>query len=270
MQALDSHCHADMLSRFAPDFIEIYRSKQIAGITWSYNEEIASFKQYPDYWDHLQRLCELWTREGVPFFYLVGIHPRSIPPDLIDAKKLPPEIGKAMMKHVENPLCLGLGELGIDRGSPEEEKILRWQLEWAEEYLPKSKRIGIHTPRQNKEPVTERTLRLLEDYRTLHPFILIDHVAPSTYDMVYGEGYVAGVTLQKGKSSPEDLYKIIEKYPKMFKAILVNSDGAKELSQPYIEWLDEHELFNEEQFKALAFENALTFFNISKNKEELL
>jgi predicted metal-dependent TIM-barrel fold hydrolase len=268
MKALDSHCHADMLSRFSPDFIETYRAKQIGGITWSYNEQIVSFKHYPDYWDELKRLCDGWTQDGITFFYLVGIHPRSIPPDLKGVRKLPPEITVAMIKHVESPLCLGLGELGMDSGSLEEEKIFRWQLEWAEDYLPKTKRIGIHTPRQNKEAMTERLLRLLEDYRPLHPFILIDHVTPTTYDMVYGEGYVAGVTLQQGKSSPEDLIKIIEKYPRTVKAIMVNSDGAKELSQPYFEWIDKHESFDEEQFKSLAVNNSLTFFNVSSEEEE--
>jgi len=116
--------------------------------------------------------------------------------------------------------------------------------------------------------MTERLLRLLEDYRPLHPFILIDHVTPTTYDMVYGEGYVAGVTLQQGKSSPEDLIKIIEKYPRTVKAIMVNSDGAKELSKPYFEWIDKHESFDEERFKSLAVSNSLTFFNVSSEEEE--
>lgn len=270
MKALDSHCHADMLSRFVSDFAKTYREKKLGGITWSYNEQIVSFRKYPAYWDDLFSLCRRFTEEEVPFYYLVGIHPRSIPEDMENLNKLPPEIIDSLAKHVENPLCLGLGELGIDSNTLIEEKIFRWQLEWAEDHLPKTKRIGIHTPRNNKERVTERLLRLLEDYEPLHPFIIIDHVTPATYDMVYGEGYVAGVTLQKGKSSPDDLYKIVEQYPQRIKAILINSDGAKELSQPYLEWLENHEKFEEDLFRALSLENALEFFNLQPSDREAL
>ncbi|MCX7823819.1 MAG: TatD family hydrolase [Syntrophobacterales bacterium] len=266
MRALDSHCHADMLFRFVPDFLREYREKALGGITWSYNEEILSFRQYPAYWDGLSSLCNRFTEEGVPFFYLVGIHPRSIPEDIIGLKKLPSEITDALTKHIENPLCLGLGELGIDVNTPEEERIFRWQLEWAETNLPKRKRVGVHTPRQNKERITEKLLRFLEDYEPLHPFIIIDHVTPTTYDMVYGEGYMAGITLQKGKSAPQDLYKILEQYPQRVKAILVNSDGAKDLSQPYLEWVERHEKLEEEQFVTLALKNALEFFNIQSSE----
>lgn len=263
MRAIDAHCHADMLIRHVPDFTKTYREKELGGITWSYNEEIRSFRNYPDYWKELQNLCRKLTEEGVPFFYLVGIHPRSIPEDLAEVKKLPQELKDALTEHLENPLCLGLGELGMDIGTPVEERIFRWQLEWAEDNLPKKKRIGIHTPRQNKERMTERLLRLLEDHTPLHPFILIEHVTPTTYDMVYGEGYVAGVTLQKGKSSAEDLQTIIRQYPKNVKAILVNSDGARELSQPYLDWIDRHEELDDDQFRVLALENAVEFWQIS-------
>lgn len=262
MQAIDSHCHADMLLRFDPDFVEIYRGKKLGGITWSYNEEIITFKQYPTYWDGLLSLCDQLTKKDVPFYYLVGIHPRSIPEDIVTLKKLPEEITNSFAKHVENPLCLGLGELGMDGDSQAEEKILRWQLEWAEDCLPKIKRIGIHTPRNNKERMTEKLLRLLEDHEALRPFIIIDHVTSATYDMVYGEGYVAGITLQKGKSSPDDLHQVIQKSPKGLKAILINSDGAKEVSRSYLEWIENRERFEKEHFRALALENALEFFNI--------
>lgn len=262
MKAIDAHCHADMLVRFVSDFSKVYRDMELGGITWSYNEDITSFRSYPAYWDELLNLCKKLTEEGIPFFYLVGIHPRSIPEDLTSIKKLPPEITDSLAKHLEDPLCLGMGELGLDTGTLVEEKILRLQIEWAEDNLPRRKRIGIHTPRQNKEKMTEKLLRLLEDYEPLHPFMIIEHVTPTTYDMVFGEGYVAGVTLQKGKSSPEDLLAILKQYPKNVKTILVNSDGARELSQTYLEWVDQHEQFDEEQFKALAMENAIEFWQI--------
>ncbi len=263
MEVLDAHCHIDILMKHVPDFLTIYRQMELGGITWSYNEEIGSYLAYPSYWDSLDKLCKELTKEGVPFFYLVGIHPRSIPHDLAKERELPQVIKDSLKKHLENPKCLGLGEIGMDTDSAEEEKIFRWQLEWAEEFLPKSKRLGIHTPRNNKERMTEKLLKLLEYYEPLHPFIIIDHVTIKTFDYVHGAGYVTGITLQEGKSSVEELLTLLETRKDRASSIILNSDSAKKLSVPYMEWLRKQGIVEEDLYRGLTFQNAVEFFNIN-------
>lgn len=267
--AIDAHCHADILIRDDSSFPVSYRELRLAGISWSYAQEIESWKSYPDYWENLRQLSQNFTEEGIPFFYLVGIHPRCIPPDLEKCTALPGELSDAIALHLQGPLCLGLGELGLDSANIPEEKILRWQLDWAAKELPPEKRIGIHTPRKNKEQITLHTLSFLEDYAGLRSRILLDHVNAQTLPVVLQAGYMAGITLQEGKTSVSELFDLLEKNPEAFLRILLNSDGAKCLSTPYFEFLKKSEHLKKNIRRAILTENASRFFGILQDFQDV-
>lgn len=266
LKAMDSHCHADILLERAPNFPRLYKDRKIGGITWSYNERISSYKEYPSYWNRQRQLVQTLRQQGIPFFYLVGIHPRCIPKDLAQCREMPKLLKDALKEHMENPLCLGIGEIGLDESNAEEEKIFRWQLEIAEKITIPKKRIGIHTPRNKKKEVTEKILRHLEYFEPLHPFILIDHVLPETFEMVFERGYSIGITLQEGKASVEDVANLVERYPNRMSAVMLNSDSAKGISEPYLEFLEKGILEDQELRKAMLVGNCVNFFNLDEGR----
>ncbi len=57
---------------------------------------------------------------------------------------------------MKDPKCLGIGEIGLDGYDQDQEKIFIEQLDWCINYLPENKRIGIHTPRNNKYEITKK------------------------------------------------------------------------------------------------------------------
>ncbi len=264
MIAIDSHCHADIAMNRIPTFLEKYYQQGISFISWSYAEGIKSYRDYPIYWSNLQRICEQCRQSGLPAWYLVGIHPRCIPEDLKDVDRLPKIIEESLIKHVNAPYCLGLGEIGLDLSSEFEKRFFRLQLEFAEEHIIPKKRIGVHTPRKNKLTVTQEILEILGYYELLHSFLVIDHVLPETFELVLENGYTVGVTLQDGKASVKDLLELIEKYPEKMSAVMLNSDCAKEFSRPYLEFLEEVELVDKKLKEGLLFQNCCSFFGINK------
>ncbi len=261
LEYLDAHCHADLLLQRDDRFPEAYRIRQCGGISWSFPEGIASCQEYPEYWDRLRSRCGQLSDEGVPFYYLVGIHPRCIPADLEMEPKLPQALSEALGKHLADPLCLGLGELGLDEASEPEKRILCWQLDLAVSHLPESKRIGVHTPRTNKDPVTREILDLLRGYDALRNRLLIDHVSPQTFELVRKEGYApVGMTLQKGKTSVEDLARFIREDPSRAQCVVLNSDSARQISDRFLHLLDNPDTLLREEVCRLLLENARDFY----------
>ncbi len=232
-----------------------------AGITWAYLEEISSWESLPEYWDQLKALALDLTQKGVPFYYLIGIHPRSIPSDLEDLSEFPKLLKQELQKHMKVPYCRGLGELGLDRGKNIEEKVLRWQLDWAREFLPEDRAVGIHTPRKDKEYFSRKILDLLQGYADLKDRILVDHVTPDTWSLIQEAGYMCGMTLQEGKTSFIEFMDFIKQNPEeRSRHLIVNSDGASSLSSPYLELLQNAQNLDLQVRKRCILENAVNFF----------
>lgn len=263
LEYIDAHCHADLLLQRDDRFPEAYRIRQCGGISWSYPEGIASWQDYPDYWNRLRALAERLSDEGIPFFYLIGIHPRCIPDDLKVEREIPEALAQAMHHHLADPLCLGLGEIGLDGASDSEKRVLCWQLDLAAHHLPENKRIGLHTPRASKEQVTREILDLLRGYTSLKSRLLIDHVTPQTYPLIREEGYSpVGMTLQPGKTSVEDLARFIREDPSRAQSVVLNSDSAKTISEWFLNLLDNPDTLLREEVCRLLLDNARDFYGL--------
>jgi len=268
IRALDAHCHADILMRHLPSFPNLYREMGCGCVTWAYLETAHSREEYIPYWNGLRNLCRAVESSESPFYYLVGIHPRSITEDMKSLPELPAELCESLAEHLRDPLCLGLGELGLDKGGRIEEQVLLWQLDWAVRHLPEAKRIGVHTPRQRKEEATRRTLDILDDFKPLASRLLIDHVTPALWPMVSEKPYWMGMTLQDGKVSLDELISFAAACPSFSDRIIVNSDGAKALSRPFLDFLRREELLDAECRRAVLRDNALRFYGLSLGRAD--
>ncbi len=260
IRAIDGHLHGDILLYCSKEFPKKYGSLRIGGINWAYSEKISTIEGYVKYWDELSSITKK-LGEITPFFYMVGIHPRTICGELEKTKTFPKPLRDSLRKHLTSPMCLGIGEIGLETGDLLQETILRFQLEFACSYLPEGKKIGIHTPRKNKEKITERILRILEDYPQIHEHILLEHMNLSTLSIIKDMEPVIGMTLQEGKISPADIKHVIESHLYPIGKIILNSDGGKSLSLPYIDFIEKGYVKEQDKEKLLK-ENICQFYSI--------
>jgi predicted metal-dependent TIM-barrel fold hydrolase len=233
---VDSHLHADILQHVSPEDFFLYEQGG-AGISWSYVHEPKTWGEYPAYFDSLEALARSTTEQRFPLFYLVGVHPRSMPPEHT-VPGLDPFFWSSLARHVTEPFCLGLGELGLETGSPRETAILKEQLIWAASFLPLDKRVGIHTPRTDKARMTAVILDLLEEVPALRPRIVIDHVCNENVQMVMDSGLMMGMTMQEGKMTAKKLTEILGKFPALEDRIMINSDSAMKTASEYRRFAD--------------------------------
>jgi predicted metal-dependent TIM-barrel fold hydrolase len=143
---------------------------------------------------------ERLSAHGMSMRATVGIHPRSIPESEV----------KKVLDHIfalfDNELVYGLGEVGLESKSKEEEHVFRQQLRIANEYPSP---ILVHTPKLNKPKILDLTLKILEDENVDYGKVIINHLTPDLVARVREKGALAGITVQPGKLAPKDVCDIV-------------------------------------------------------------
>ncbi len=206
----DSHVHSEGLG-----VTELRKMKE-SGI-----EKICSLSFYPvkplfpqTLIDAFRKLEDFERRRckvlGIEMFAGVGIHPRCIPPNYA-----------TVIEHLEANEWDLFGEIGLENATNEEIKVFEDHLRVA-----KSKEIPcvIHTPRNNKRVVTQKTIEVLESVSFPAELAVIDHVNFENLDLVLKKDYWIGLTVQLGKLSVEEVAKIIEEHGS--ERFIVNSDSG--------------------------------------------
>lgn len=184
---------------------------------------------------------------GLKVYSALGIHPRCIPRDY----------QKVLQWISEGD---AIGEIGLERGGRIEEEVFEAQLRIAEEEdLP----CIIHTPKENKEEMTERTLEILERLSFPESLVLIDHVTQRTAEKILKNGYHCGLSVQSGKLSSEEALEIVRRFGD--ERMVLNSDVGFSRAQldavPRTAELIAEEL-GKEVSERVALKNAERFFRI--------
>lgn len=218
---IDSHVHLDHIFSDHPDRIEWLIRNGCVPVSWSFCKPVDTVSDIRQCLaNHAEIIREL-SGARLPSYYLAGVHPRNITKDL-----KPERIGELLMPHLENPLCLGIGEIGLETGSTREKEILLAHLELGAEVTGRGKKIGIHTPRENKAEVARQTLEVLNDFTDYQPHIVVDHCTPQIIEGVLAAGVWAGVTLSPVKASVVDVLEIIRDYGASLDRIMLNTDSG--------------------------------------------
>jgi len=260
---VDSHVHLDHIQKDRPERIDWLKQEMCLPVSWAFSRRTeceADLRRY------LQRQAEA-IREinecGLKCFYLSGVHPRNISPDLC-----PERLQEMILPFLDDPLCIGIGEIGLETGSTHEREVFSSQMEMASEVAQRKKVFGIHTPREKKSEITSRTLSLLESFLPWRDRIVIDHCTDRTIGEVLGLGYWAGVTISPVKASFRDLQEIIKDYPESLDRIMLNTDSGS----CYYEDLYLYSCSKESDGSLkqdLTRKNALHFFGIDREEEKL-
>lgn len=253
---VDSHVHLDLIERYHPNRIQWLKDSACGVISWAYIEGIHSVSQIEDGLKSIAESIQKYSDAGLTCCFLAGVHPRSIPRDL-----KPVHIDSLLKGPLENPLCKGMGEIGLETGDTREQEILIAQLDFGQELLKRGKVIGIHTPRSNKHSITATTLKILARFPDISSSVVIDHCTLETIRPVLDAGFRAGVTLSPAKTSWEEMKHIALKYSNHIDRIMCNTDSGSEFFEDLVLLSRSPEL-PEAVLKKIFYENAFRFFSM--------
>jgi predicted metal-dependent TIM-barrel fold hydrolase len=161
--------------------------------------------------DYFRQLTEHEPRRaakfGLPHFCWLCINPKEA-----ENLALAEEVVAMIPDFLDCPTVLGIGEIGLNKNSRNELKILEKHVDLAARH---DLLILAHTPHlEDKFKGTRLTLDVLKaDSRIRPERVIIDHVEEHTVRMVLDAGFWAGLTLYpESKVTPARAIDILEQY----------------------------------------------------------
>jgi predicted metal-dependent TIM-barrel fold hydrolase len=158
--------------------------------------------------------CQLTQHEpqraakfGLPHFCWLCINPKES-----EDVELAREVIALIPKFLDRPNVLGIGEIGLNKNSRNELKVLELHVELAATH---DQLILVHTPHlEDKLKGTRLILDVLRSDSRIRPErCIIDHVEEHTVKMVLDAGFWAGMTLYpESKCTAARAVDIIESY----------------------------------------------------------
>jgi predicted metal-dependent TIM-barrel fold hydrolase len=250
---IDAHIHADC--RPYEDFEKMSVTGIESAITLAHDPLLMSTSAVV--LDHFHRLLhkepQRALQNGVNIYTALGVHPRSICPDVeIVLEKLP--------DLLQSEGVVALGEVGLETTTQEEKEIFTRQLQMADEL---NLRVVVHTPRQNKREVTIETLSIIQE--NIKPYqVQLDHVDSSIIDLAVEFGGLMGLTVQPLKVSPVEAVELLKEYG--CGGFVLDSDMSSSPSDPLSVPKTVHQMkladFDEKDIELVSRENASEFFKI--------
>jgi predicted metal-dependent TIM-barrel fold hydrolase len=158
--------------------------------------------------------CQLTEHEpkraakfGIPHFCWLCINPKES-----EDVKLAEEVIALIPKFIERPNVLGIGEIGLNKNSRNELKVLEMHIEVAAKH---DQLILVHTPHlEDKLKGTKLIIDALKNDKHIKPErVIIDHVEEHTIQLVLDAGFWAGMTLYpESKCTPARAIDMLEVY----------------------------------------------------------
>jgi len=253
---IDSHVHLDMIERYHPNRIQWLKENECCVISWSYFERAHSFLQLKECLESHAQCIRKHYAGGLDCFYLAGIHPRCISADL-----KPEQVGPLLKPCLEDSLCKGIGEIGLETGDAKEQEIFIAQIEIGRVFSKHGKIIGVHTPRSNKPLITETTLKILARFPDVSASIVVDHCTLETVSTVLDAGLWAGISLSPIKASWDEMRHMASICSDRICRIMCNTDSATNFYEDVVQLSRSNDLPGPIR-ESLFCRNAAHFFNV--------
>jgi predicted metal-dependent TIM-barrel fold hydrolase len=184
--------HAHMVSRVTDDYVDMVAAGCAAVCEpafWA-GFDRSSVGGFHDYF------CQLTDYEpkraakfGLPHYCWLCINPKES-----ENAGFAAEVVKIIPQFLDRPNVLGIGEIGLNKNSRNEVKVLEIHVDLAARH---NQLILVHTPHlEDKLKGTRLTLDVLRaDSRIKPERVIIDHVEEHTVKLVLDAGHWAGMTL---------------------------------------------------------------------------
>lgn len=226
MYYVDPHIH--MVSRVTDDYETLAKMGCVAmsePAFWA-GFDRGSVESFRDYFRQLTEFEPKRAKQfGIQHFTWLCINAKEA-----ENVSLSREVIAMIPEFLDKPNVLGIGEIGLNKNTPNEATIFLEHLDLAAKY---DQQILIHTPHlEDKFQGTKMIVDMLCDDRRLdHSRVLVDHVEEHTARFVLDEGFWAGMTLYPiTKCTPQRAADIIETYGA--DRLMVNSAGDWGPSKP--------------------------------------
>lgn len=202
--------HAHMVSRVTDDYIDMATAgcQAVCEPAFWAGFDRSSPQGFDDYFaqltDHEPRRA---AKFGLPHFCWLCINPKESE-DLV----LAGEVLSLIPKYLDRPTVLGIGEIGLNKNSKNEIKVLERHIDLAASH---DQLILVHTPHlEDKLKGTKLILDALRSDRRIRPErVIIDHVEEHTVRLVREAGFWAGMTLYpESKCTPARAVDILDLY----------------------------------------------------------
>jgi uncharacterized protein len=202
--------HAHMVSRVTDDYRDMTAAGCIAVCEPAF---WAGFDRSSPagFYDYFCQLTEHEPRRaarfGLPHYCWLCINPKES-----EDVALASEVVGLIPKFLDRPNVLGIGEIGLNKNSRNELKVLELHVELA---ARQNQLILVHTPHlEDKLKGTRLILDVLRNARGIRPErCIIDHVEEHTIKMVLDSGFWAGMTLYpESKCTSARAVDMIEQY----------------------------------------------------------
>ena len=144
---------------------------------------------------------------GLPHYSWLCINPKES-----EDMGLAKEVISIIPEFLDRPNVLGIGEIGLNKNTRNELKVLEWHVDLA---ARNDQLILVHTPHlEDKLKGTRLILDVIQSDKRIQPErVIIDHVEEHTVEMVLDTGMWAGMTLYpESKCTPARAIDILENY----------------------------------------------------------
>ena len=258
MDYIDPHIH--MVSRTTDDYATLARMGCVAmsePAFWA-GYDRGSADGFRDYFEQLTRFEPTRAAaHGMAHYTWLCINAKEA-----ENVELAREVIAIIPEYLDRPGVLGIGEIGLNKNTPNEASIFLEHLELAAKY---DELVLVHTPHlQDKLQGTRMILDMLKNESQIaSDDVLIDHVEEHTVRYALEAGHWAGITLYPtSKCTPARACDIVESYGP--ERLLVNSAGDWGPSQPTAvpDFIFEMRRrgHSEGTIRQVVLENPLTFF----------
>jgi len=184
--------HAHMVSRVTDDYLDMVTAGCVAVCEpafWA-GYDRSSVNGFYDYFSQLTDYePKRAARFGLPHFCWLCINPKES-----EDVGLAKEVLGLVPKFLDRPNVLGIGEIGLNKNSRNEMKVLEMHVDLA---ARADQLILVHTPHlEDKLKGTRLILDVLKSESRIQPErCIIDHVEEHTVQLVLDRGHWAGMTL---------------------------------------------------------------------------
>lgn len=216
---------------------------------------------FEDYWEHMMNTeRKRAAKYGIKHYCMLSLNPKEA------RNELAFKVLEAMEKYLDNPAVVGIGEIGLDLITEQEEEVFRRQLRMGNE---RKMPICIHSPHQNKKKGIERIIKIIEEERVTQERIIIDHNTEETVELTLKTRCWAGMTVYYvTKLSAERAVAMIQRYGA--ERMIVNGSAdwgySDPLAVPKVAMLMRlSKEFSEDVIKKVVFDNPYNFLKYSPN-----
>src|SRR4249920_1634881 len=190
MRYIEPHGH--MVSRTTDDYVDMVTAgcQAVCEPAFWAGFDRSSVDGFFDYFRQLtEHEPKRAAKFGLPHFTWLCINPKES-----EDVKLAEDVIGIIPSFLDRPNVLGIGEIGLNKNSRNEMKVLELHVDLAARH---NQLILVHTPHlEDKLKGTRLILDVLKSDRRIKPErVIIDHVEEHTVELVLDRGHWAGMTL---------------------------------------------------------------------------